>query len=321
MGCIQEGTIKNFRQRIDEILLPLFRNVKKVYLFDFPNHSNIGDNAIYYGEIMFCTCNRLDLNYVETVSTSSVKRWYVLDKKKGVILLHGGGNFGDIWLPLHEYRLRILSYFRDSKIIQLPQTVFFKDKKILENTKRVIGQCRDFTLLVRDSKSFEFAKKYFDCNVFLCPDMAFGIPIEDIMDKISNIESDKILCLKRNDKEDNGIECADECNTVEDWVNVENKKRVQLLRKFIRLYSYAPSKFFLLNQLLERCFYGLSQELTVAGLTQLNLYDYIFTNRLHAHIFSLLLGKPHTIVPDKFGKIKNFYYTWTKDIPWVELRD
>ena len=38
----------------------------------------------------------------------------------------------------------------------------------------------------------------------------------------------------------------------------------------------------------------------------------VITDRLHGHILCLLLGLPHTLLPEKHGKIRNFYETWTR---------
>ena len=67
-------------------------------LLDFPNHSNIGDSAIYAGELAFfdahagrradCVCTWAgDMDWVERQLPP-----------EGPIFLQGGGNFGDLWL-------------------------------------------------------------------------------------------------------------------------------------------------------------------------------------------------------------------------------
>ncbi|OZA07208.1 MAG: hypothetical protein B7X97_09700, partial [Methylotenera sp. 17-45-7] len=37
----------------------------------------------------------------------------------------------------------------------------------------------------------------------------------------------------------------------------------------------------------------------------------VITDRLHVHILSILIGKPHVIVDNNYGKLKHFYETWT----------
>ena len=45
----------------------------------------------------------------------------------GTILLHGGGNFGDLWPIYQRFREHVIAAFPDHRIVQLPQTVHFRD--------------------------------------------------------------------------------------------------------------------------------------------------------------------------------------------------
>ncbi len=37
----------------------------------------------------------------------------------------------------------------------------------------------------------------------------------------------------------------------------------------------------------------------------------VITDRLHGHILCVLMGIPHVVLPDRHGKIRNFWETWT----------
>jgi pyruvyl transferase EpsO len=57
-------------------------------------------------------------------------------------------------------------------------------------------------------------------------------------------------------------------------------------------------------------------EATIArALYILSLGRVVITDRLHGHIFCLLLGIPHVLLDDASGKNGNFYETWTKKSP------
>ena len=48
---------------------------------------------------------------------------------------------------------------------------------------------------------------------------------------------------------------------------------------------------------------------------------FAITDRLHGHILCLLMGIPHVVLNDRYGKISNFYETWTSGNPlayWAE---
>lgn len=144
-------------------------------LLDFPNHANVGDSAIWLGEIA----------YFQTVLGSAPA--YVCNKRyfdgdalneavpNGTLFLHGGGNFGDLWPGFQRFRERILARYPDRLVVQLPQTIHFSDSECLERTDRAIKAHGNFVLMVRDHRSFEIASSSFCCPVHLAPDSAFWI--------------------------------------------------------------------------------------------------------------------------------------------------
>src|SRR5690606_9218484 len=114
-----------------------------------------------------------------------------------------------------------LQAYRHRRIIQLPQSVHFSSQNSLNEAARAIGSHGRFTLLVRDRSSLHIAQKHFDCDVRLCPDMAFGI---------GRIHSpappvDRILCLIREDREKKADAPAREAlarlGPVCDWITAE----------------------------------------------------------------------------------------------------
>jgi exopolysaccharide biosynthesis predicted pyruvyltransferase EpsI len=47
----------------------------------------------------------------------------------------------------------------------------------------------------------------------------------------------------------------------------------------------------------------------------------VVTDRLHGHILCLLLGLPHVLLDNAYGKISNFHRMWTdgvSDVVWAE---
>src|SRR3546814_1477592 len=91
-----------------------------VALVDFPDHSNVGDSAIWLGEMAW-----LDGNGRLPIYSAALNNFSETDllraAPQGPILIHGGGNFGTTW-PKHEaLRLKLLRAFPGRSIVQLPQ--------------------------------------------------------------------------------------------------------------------------------------------------------------------------------------------------------
>ena len=144
-------------------------------ILDFPDIRNCGDSAIWLGEMAYLQ----DRYGKRPAYVSRIDDFSPEDLERimptGPIFIHGGGNFGDIWAAHQDFRERVLERFPERQIIQFPQSIHYKSKERVEQSARAIGGHKNFVLLVRDEESKEFAQKHFDCQVRLCPDMAFSI--------------------------------------------------------------------------------------------------------------------------------------------------
>jgi hypothetical protein len=164
-------------------------------LVDFPDHANVGDSAIWLGTTAFFRARGAEPAYVASVRTFSEPALRAA-LPEGPILIHGGGNFGDLWPRHQEFRERLLERFRGQDIVQLPQSIHYDDPRRLVRTARAIARHGRFLLLVRDRPSLEFARAHFDCPVRLCPDPALCLgPLER-----TGVPTADVLCL-RTDRE------------------------------------------------------------------------------------------------------------------------
>ncbi|WP_174888114.1 polysaccharide pyruvyl transferase family protein, partial [Novosphingobium pentaromativorans] len=140
-------------------------------LVDFPDHSNVGDSAIWLGEMAWLRAQGRTPAYTAALNNVSVD-----DLRQacpaGPILIHGGGNFGTSWMKHEELRLHLLESFPGRPIVQLPQSIHYNDEAAAAKMARAIAAHGAFTLLTRDIASFEFARRQFDCDVHLAPDSA-----------------------------------------------------------------------------------------------------------------------------------------------------
>ena len=148
-------------------------DVKDVALLDFPHHANVGDSAIWLGEVAFLRSNGLRSVYgCDHIKYDSKKLAEAIGE--GPILLHGGGNFGDVWPIYQTFRHAVIERFPDNPIVQLPQTLHFSDLSSINTTRRLIERHRNFKLFVRDANSLAFAQEHFPSSCpEPCPDAAF----------------------------------------------------------------------------------------------------------------------------------------------------
>lgn len=162
---------------------------------------NFGDSAIWLAQckiledlklnIMY-ECN--DSNYDENLMEQKIGI-------NGVVLLRGGGNFNHIY-SYHLLRLKIINKFKNNLIIQLPQSIHFKDltSDIFLTTKQILEQHNNLIIMARD----KYSRDFMNLNMpkvltLLFPDISSYL---DLSNHIKNYNpSNDILWLLRIDSE------------------------------------------------------------------------------------------------------------------------
>lgn len=275
-------------------------------LLDFPDHANVGDSAIYLGEINLLSKSGYPtptLTHNENVSVEKLSS----SLPPGIIFLHGGGNFGDLY-PKHQvFREKVVSAIKDRTIIQLPQSIHFEDETRIAGIKKAINQHRDFTMLVRDTQSQEIAGRHFDCPTFLCPDMAFALGTLDR----AHPPTHDVLVLLRKDKE-TSISDPASFDIPREWLIADwpadhpNLKRWTIPATVMEGILTAQPQA-LTKPVLRRKFYNrLAEERLRRGISLLSKANYVITDRLHGHILCTLLGINHSFLDNSYGKIARF---------------
>lgn len=314
--------ITELQQKIHKVIKPLIIDAKKVALLDFPSYSNCGDSAIWMGERIY-----LRSKYKHKLCFSSDVHTHVKDELAdrigdGVILLSGGGNFGDLY-ELHQlFREGILKDFPNNKIIQLPQSICFNDSGALVRAQGVFNNHPDFTMLVRDQVSLDFYSQHFQTPVFLCPDMAFCLG----QIHVEVPEQVDIVWLSRSDKES---KFEDKWNKVTgvlhmDWLEDNSTNLITLDKALRTQLNHDAVDQRALHVVLTGLYDRLSQERIIRGCSLLRSGRRVITDRLHAHIFCLLMSIPHVILDNNYGKLSNYYNTWARDDgigTWCDSRD
>jgi exopolysaccharide biosynthesis predicted pyruvyltransferase EpsI len=308
--------IIRLQRKIDEALTPLFAG-KKYALIDFPHHPNVGDSAIWQGEQIFLS--KLGIKPAYVCATRNCD-WNVMERAigpDGTILIHGGGNFGDVWPEHQQLREEALDRFPDHAVLQLPQTVHFSDQNQADRTAAKIRKHGKFTLAVRDRKSLDFARERFECNVVLCPDMAFCIgPIE-----AAGPSDNRILLLLRSDKEKKDHSSAEPILqspdlVCTDWLT-ESHDGTRLRSAGGVFANVLRGKA--ATTLRGNYYNALAAVRLRRGLDLLASFRYIVSDRLHVHILSTLLDRHHALLDNNYGKLSSFTEAWKTNWDGMQL--
>ncbi len=309
---IQSNIILTLQAEARKVLDAIIPNDAHIILLDYPNYSNVGDSLIWLGEIAYLKIRGLKVNYVcdtENYNKNNIRK---IINKNSIILMNGGGNFGTLWEKVHQFRLKVIQDFPSIKIIQLPQTAYFDEEEKIKEIADVIRQHGNYTFLARSKKTYDFANEHLDAELHICPDMAFFI---GGISPDLNPKHDRFI-LSRADLEKFSDALSDKAQfnqnlnyEIADWMNASKYER--FLHR-LEMHSGWLRKIVDPNNLLLLCLWNhLSRVRMKRGIKLLSSGRVVMTDRLHAHILSILIGKPHVIADNSYGKISDFYQTWT----------
>jgi exopolysaccharide biosynthesis predicted pyruvyltransferase EpsI len=284
----------------------------RVVLLDYPNHENVGDSAIWLGEVAYLRSRGCRVLYHCDLRSYDPRQLRELGEVD-IFLLHGGGNLGDLWEAHQLFRQRVLEDFADRRVVQLPQTIHFDREENIAATRRAFAAHPDFTLLVRDQRSLEFAEERFDCRSILCPDSAVALGRLR-----RSAARSPILWLGRTDHEA-AVDAAGSLAgagdvEVADWVGRRNAPTADVIgRAGGELIAAAVGSSRAARSLrgpLWRTWKRLADHRLEAGVEVLSRGEVVITDRLHGHILCLLLAIPHVLLDNSYGKLSSYAETW-----------
>jgi pyruvyl transferase EpsO len=300
------------------VLAAALRGHRQCAILDFPDHGNVGDSAIWVGEIVGLKALGIEIAYVSNLHSFSEK---VLRERMpdGIVLIHGGGNFGTIWPECQGHREHVLERLRDYPIVQLPQSIHYDHPAALAKTRALIEAHPRFTMLVRDEPSRVISETQLNARTVMCPDSAFFIrrslrreaPVVDI------------LALARTDKErvtgglDAALQASGRTHEVVDWLEepmtASRRLALKIWPRSAGRLTRVPGFFALLRAVWNAAAWARVHR----GCKLLSRGRVVVTDRLHAHILCTMLDIPHVVLDNNYGKVQNFIAAWTNGNPLV----
>jgi exopolysaccharide biosynthesis predicted pyruvyltransferase EpsI len=177
------GALERGRKVLHDVYSESLAGVTHVAVLDWPWHHNSGDSAIWLGEVALLEALGKKISYIcgidDCKKEDMEKAFADLPISETAVLLHGGGNFGDIWTSHQQLRNQIVQEMPDRKIRHFPQTFEFdleKPSKLLEKTIATYLDHPDIELVARDIESHTAMQRAFPGKpVRLTPDAAFYI--------------------------------------------------------------------------------------------------------------------------------------------------
>lgn len=292
----QELRIDRSNNIISDMIL--FKDSKKVFYLQTPEHGNIGDHAIVYASQKI-----INEIYPDTVilEYSYNDFYYIFDyiKKfitnKDIIFLPGGGNMGNLYINEEDMRRNIVKSFSKNKIFVFPVSIYYSNddegNKQLSLSKEIYNKNDNLYIMTRDENSYNFAKGHFINNkIYLIPDAALYLYdyFNDFIESLDYSRRNGCIFILRNDKEkilDN---------------NIINKLKNYLDSNDVNICNFDTFRDINITK-------NEREKYILEYLNIISLYNLCITDRFHGMIFSYITKTP-CIVFDSFDtKIKYGY--------------
>jgi pyruvyl transferase EpsO len=296
-----EERLSTLKAKLGEITKVIDTN-SRIFYVDYPVHSNIGDQLINLGTEAF----------FEHYNIPIYKRLSVLDlPRTGVpgvtpdstFLCHGGGNFGDLYGKHQEAREWLMEKYPSCRIVVMPQSLHYSTDAARMASLGRVARHENTYLFVRDHESYSALKQSGVQRVAMMPDMAHEL--WNLLKPNGAAPAGRVLNLLRRDKE--AVACPEYEPSV-DWKDSLTGATKVVAGGTYHLLSlfgkWSPQR---LNVIL---WYAARDRMVKDGISLFSDYSVVATNRLHAMLLGLLLGREVYATDNTYGKLTRYTKAW-----------
>lgn len=287
-------------QRLDALDAPLGARAD-VVLIDYPVAENIGDFLIHAGTERYLATHGHRL--IASYSGFNFDPQRCSIPARAVILIQGGGNFGDLWPDHQALRERVVDRFSAHRIISLPQTIHFASPTACSTAMALIRSRPNVVVCARDRDSATLLRDAGVANAVLLPDMAHAMwgawPTPPAV-------SDAMLVMRRRDVErPRGGAVADGALEWSDAWRVADRGLFRLARKLHVLDGRSANRL-----PVAALWRRVRDRLIARGVALLLPHAAVSTDRLHVMLLALLLDRRVEVHDNSYGKLGRYIDSW-----------
>jgi len=254
---------------LGNILIQKLRDsgAKKVIYAGCPRHANSGDLLLFSG--LHSAICEAGLEIVQLLPWPEMPS---LSNDADTILLHGGGNFGDLYPHEMQFRMNICRTIKDRRIIWLPQSMEYQCGARAQADLQEIASFPHVEIWLRDAISLARATAYGLNNVVLVPDGAFGLRSTPAAYNGAGARIE----IRRSDGESSNPAAASS-----DWM----LPGATMIHRPSEAWDMARRRF---------------KDVRM-----------VVSDRLHVHLLCVLSDIPNVLVADRYGKNRGMFQTFT----------
>lgn len=298
LGSLRESLVAAFDRSLG--------GAKRVRIVDFPFNLNPGDSAIWLGEM--AVLKELGVSKVDSTHASRREGRSRKSSIRGLdaVLIHGGGNFGDIWPEHNLTRQEAIENAHGIPIIQMPVSLHVSNPECLKNLRSAVARHGQVTFMWRDERSYVAGAEFFESSTHvMVPDAATALNLS----AVSSPETD-VLVIQRLDKE------ADTLFRKHEAVDWSFDARFKLASGWwlMQAMDRWPLPRNLSNPAWQRLYSHCTTSQLRYATTLLSSASVVVTDRLHGHILATVAGVTNVAYPDRNGKLEAYYDAWHRPV-------
>lgn len=278
-----------YRKSFDE-----YKKRKKVFFLMTPSYGNLGDQAIEVATTKCLEKHFQEYTIIKIHLQDTGKYLRAVKRTLGkddIIVLQGGGNFGDLYPSCERARRRIVKAIKHKYIISMPSSIHYlntlKGRIELARSRRIYNK-KNFICISRDHFSYEFAKnKFSNCINLLSPDIVLYL-----QEKRTEKNRTSVLLCVRTDKE-----------------SAIGNEREHIVDLLFKKYDEA----IITDTQLYRDISDVNKKNEVESILRVfRNAKIVVTDRLHGLVFSAITNTPCVVIESKDKKIEGVY-EWLKN--------
>ena len=272
-----------------------------VFLLMTPEHGNVGDHAIAYAETELL--RNAGISYIEITGKELYR--LIPYKLMGLmnghpILMQGGGYLGTFWFDAEENLRKILNSNPKSKIILLPNTIFYENSDWgndeFQKSIAVYNRHRHLSIYARENTSYELMKDIYR-NVHLMPDMVMSLHPQ-----LSQTERHGCLLCLRSD--------CEKTRTDEQETILRHQLRMLFGDDVQSTDMIVPHRVPISSR----------HDVIHAKLNEFSRAKLVVTDRLHGMVFCAITGTPCIVLDSKSPKVRGCY-EWIRHLEYIRFAD
>lgn len=259
-----------FARSLGDLLVQTLRNtgIRTAVYAGCPRHANTGDLLLASGQRS--AIQEAGIHMEQVLAWPDLP---ALESDAEAVLLHGGGNFGDLYPEHMEFRMEVCRRFPSRRIIWLPQSIAYQCPQRAQSDARQLAEFDNLEIWLRDGVSLTHALSAGLNRCRLVPDGIFGLRTTPV----THTDSGERCEIRRTDRESQ----SPQTSSHDHWMLPGNT----IPHTENEAWDWAQA--------------------------QLRNARVVITDRLHVHLLCVISDIPNVLVADAFGKNQAMYCTWT----------